>query len=280
LPAEELDAPSAAVGDTSLRIVASEPATAGMLRVDQLVAGLASSRLWLTDAYYAGTTSYVQALRAAAHDGIDVRLLVPNSTDLPLLQPLSRSGYRPLLEAGVRVFEWNGSMLHAKTAVADGSWARVGSTNLNIASWFGNCELDAVVEDVAFARQMEDLYLEDLGNATEIVLDLKRRMSRATARRRPAERGKGRGSASRAAAGAMRIGNTIGAAFTNRRVLEPIEARLTTFGGLLLCLLAVLFAVFPRALAYPLVALAVWGGVALLYRGYGLRRKRSAAKSA
>ena len=98
----------------------SEPSTAGMLRLDQLVAALARQRLWLTDAYYAGTSSYVQALRAAARDGVDVRLLVPGATDLPLLRPLTRSGYRPLLEAGVRVFEWNGTMLHAKTA--DGSF--------------------------------------------------------------------------------------------------------------------------------------------------------------
>jgi cardiolipin synthase A/B len=95
----------APAGSVSLRIVASEPATAGMLRLDQMVAALARSRLWLTDAYYAGTASYVQALRAAAQDGVDVRLLVPNATDIPLLRPLSRAGYRPLLEAGVRIFE-------------------------------------------------------------------------------------------------------------------------------------------------------------------------------
>ncbi|HJR08426.1 MAG TPA: phospholipase D-like domain-containing protein, partial [Pyrinomonadaceae bacterium] len=151
-------------GDVSLRVVASVPATASLLRVDQLVAALARERLWLTDAYYAGTTTYVQALRAAAKDGVDVRLLVPNGTDIPILRPLSRAGYRPLLEAGVRVFEWNGTMLHAKAAVADGRWARVGSTNLNIASWFGNCELDAVVEDAPFARLMEETYLHDLEN--------------------------------------------------------------------------------------------------------------------
>ena len=85
-------------GDVSLRVVASVPATAGMLRLDQLVAALARNRLWLTDAYYAGTTSYVQALRAAAKDGVDVRLLVPNATDIPILRPLSRAGYRPLLK--------------------------------------------------------------------------------------------------------------------------------------------------------------------------------------
>jgi cardiolipin synthase len=128
----------APAGATALRVVASLPATAGLFRLDQLVAALARKRLWLTDAYYAGTTAYVQALRAAAQDGVDVRLLVPNGTDIPLLRPLSRAGYPPLLAAGVRVFEWNGTMLHAKTAVADGHWARVGSTNLNLASWLGN----------------------------------------------------------------------------------------------------------------------------------------------
>src|SRR5690606_23750353 len=120
-------------------------------------------------AYYAGAAPYVQALRAAAKDGVDVRLLVPNATDIPLLQPLSRAGYRSLLQAGVRIFEWNGTMLHAKTAVADGRWSRVGSTNLNIASWLGNCELDAVFEDEGIAREMEEMYLDDLAHATEVV---------------------------------------------------------------------------------------------------------------
>jgi hypothetical protein len=103
----------------SVRVVATVPMTAGMIRVDELVAALARKKLWLTDAYYAGITSYVQALKAAAKDGVDIRLLVPGGSDIPILRPLSRAGYRPLLEAGARVFEWNGPMLHAKTAVAE-----------------------------------------------------------------------------------------------------------------------------------------------------------------
>jgi len=94
---------SAPAGEAPLRIVSTVPSTAGLLRVDLLVAALARERLWLTDAYYAGMTAYVQALRSAARDGVDVRLLVPNGTDIPLLRPLSRSGYRTLLEAGVLV---------------------------------------------------------------------------------------------------------------------------------------------------------------------------------
>src|SRR5262249_52390418 len=156
------------------------------------------------------------------------------------LRPLSRAGYRLLLESGVRVFEWNGSMLHAKTAVADGRWARVGSTNLNIASWFGNWEMDAVIEDEPFAAEMERMYLDDLQNATEIVLDEKRNIRAPGApRRRRGVRTRGGGSGSSAAAGAVRIGNAVGAAFTGRRVLGPVEARAAAVAGVLLCLAAV-----------------------------------------
>ena len=260
-------------GEVSLRIVASEPATAGMLRLDQLVAALAHSRLWLTDAYYAGTPSYVQALRAAARDGVDVRLLLPHSSDIPVLRPISRAGYRPLLEAGVRIFEWNGTMLHAKTAVADGHWARVGSTNLNVASWFGNRELDAVVEDDAFAQRMEEVYLEDLASATEVVLDRSRRVSAPAAPRQP--RSLAGGSASGAAAGAVRIGNAIGAVLADRRALGPAEARLAAITGALLLGFSVLFAAFPLALALPLIVLGAWGGLSLLYRAWELRFGRT-----
>ena len=137
---------------------------------------MARRTLWLTDAYYAGTTPYVQALRGRGGTAWTSGCSCPAHPTFRSLRPFSRAGYRPLLEAGVRVFEWNGSMLHAKTAVADGRWARVGSTNLNIASWIGNRELDVVVEDEPFAGQMEAMFLDDLGNATEIVLDARNRV--------------------------------------------------------------------------------------------------------
>ncbi len=163
-----------AAGDVALRVLPAVPNIAGLYRLDQLIAAMARQTLWLTDAYFDGVAPYVQAPRAAALDGVDVRLLVPGSSDLPLLSSLSRSGYRPLLEAGIRVFEWNGSMLHAKTAVADGRWARVGSTNLNLSSWMDYYELDVAVEDRRFARAMDEMYEEDLAHATEIVLDARR----------------------------------------------------------------------------------------------------------
>jgi cardiolipin synthase A/B len=275
LPDSELAHETVAAGETSVRVVATVPMTAGMSRIDELVAALARDKLWLTDAYYAGMTSYVESLKAAAKDGVDVRLLVPNGTDIALLRPLSRAGYRPLLESGVRIFEWNGAMLHAKTAVADGRWARVGSSNLNVSSWFGNCELDLIVEEQAFAHQMEQMYLDDLSNATEIILDRKDRVSvpGEPVHARPVM-SSGGGSAGRAVAGALRISNAVGAAFANRRVFEPVEARLLTAIGLLLLGAAILLVFLPAIFVYPGTVLLLWMAAALFYRALKLHRRR------
>ena len=261
-------------GEVPLSVVASAPNTAGLYRLDQVIATAARKTLWLSDAYFVGVSPYVQALRAAALDGVDVRLLVPGSSDIPVLARIGRAGYRPLLEAGVRIFEWNGRMMHAKTAVADCRWARVGSSNLNISSWLGNYELDVAVEHEPFARQMEEMYLHDLERATEIVLNPRNRVRPSAPvpfverRRIP----RGRGSASRAAASALRIGYTVGAALTNRRVLGPAEAGLMFKMGLVLVALAVMGIIWPEAVAVPVGVIAGWIGIALIVKARGLRR--------
>ncbi len=270
LPADELpdreSIPSA--GNVSLRVVSSTPSTGGLFRLDLQIAALARKSLWLTDAYYAGTTPYVQALRSAATDGVDIRLLVPGSTDIPIVRALSRAGYRPLLEAGVRVFEWNGSMVHAKTAVADGYWARVGSTNLNIASWIGNYELDVVIENEDFAGKMKEMYLADLENATEIVLRTGRLKKTLDSYREKSSHSRisRRGSVGRVGAGAIRIGNVVGAAITNHRVLGPAEQRIPFTGGVFLLVLAVLCVLIPRWVAFPMAIICAWFGIALLIK--------------
>ncbi len=263
-------------GDVLIRVVDTVPATAGMLRLDQLVASLARKRVWLTDAYYAGTATHVQSLVAAARAGVDVRLLVPNTSDIPILKPVSRSGYRTLLEAGVRVFEWNGTMLHAKTAVVDGRWARIGSSNLNLASWLTNCELDVAIENAGVAQEMEQLYLQDLDYATEVVLEGKRQRHPSPSQRpEPPSLGSKGGRSGPAAAGAIRVGRTLGAAIANRRVLAPAESRLMAGAGLLLLVLAALFAWWPRLLAYPLVFLLAWIALSLLYGAWKLHRDQA-----
>ncbi|HWQ32856.1 MAG TPA: phospholipase D-like domain-containing protein [Blastocatellia bacterium] len=276
LPEDELPVSDSIpqAGDVALRVVAGMPYTSGLYRLDQLIATIARDRLWLTDAYFVGTSTYVQSLRAAALDGVDVRLLVPRASDILLMRSLSRAGFRPLLEAGVRVFEWNGPMLHAKTALADGHWARVGSSNLNLASWLGNWELDVVVENSQFAREMEQMYLDDLSNATEIVLSARNRLRTIGQRRKSRRRRTGEGSASRAAAGAMRISRAVGAAITNQRVLGPAEARLMVTGSLLLLGLSLVAFLWPKVIALPVAVIGAWIAFTLLIRAWELHRKR------
>jgi len=260
-----------AAGNIDLRVVATVPNVAGLYRLDQLIAAMAKERLWLTDAYFVGIAPYVHALSAAARDGVDVRLLVPGTSDIPTVGSLSRSGYRPLLEAGVRVFEWNGSMLHAKTAVADGRWSRVGSSNLNIASWMGNCELDIAVEDGEFAQRMERQYESDLSNSTEIILSEHCRIRLQQPRHRKSF-GRQGGSSGRAAAGALRLANTMGAAITNRRVLGPAESVSLGGGGLVLAAIGTIAAIWPKFIAWPLAIFAFWFAAILLVR-YWLARQ-------
>jgi cardiolipin synthase len=262
---ERAGEPPAPAGDICVRVVAATPGTTGLFRLDQLVAALARRRLWLTDAYYAGMSTYVQALRAAAGDGVDVRLLVPGrGSDIRLVQAVSRAGYRALLDGGVRVFEWNGPMIHAKSAVADGRWARVGSTNLNVASWLGNRELDVVVEDEGFARAMEEQYERDLQGASEVVLNRRRRVRPVGAETPRTPRG--RGSAGRAAAGALRLGNAVGAALSPRKLHGHAERRVLIPLGAALFALAVVAMLAPRAVAWPLGVFALWFGASLLLR--------------
>jgi cardiolipin synthase len=271
-------APAAPDGNAIVRVIAGTPNAGGAYRTDLLVASVAHKRLWLTDAYFVATSAYTQALRAAARDGVDVRLLVPGASDIPALSPLSRAGYRPLLDAGVRVFEWNGTMLHAKTAVADGRWSRVGSTNLNLASWMANYELDVAIEDTAFAQAMEAQYERDLTGSTEVVLTRRNRVRRATPL--PGEPESGlharravSGSAGRAVAGAASVGSALGAALTNRRPLGPAEAGLLATMALATLGIAALAFFAPRVLAWPVAVLAAWLGTAWGVKSWQLWRQ-------
>jgi cardiolipin synthase len=265
-------------GSMRLNVIANEPNLAGTFRMDLVISAIAKRELWLTDAYFVATSPYVQALRAAARDGVDVRLLVPGASDIPALSPLSRAQYRPLLEAGVRVFEWAGTMMHAKTAVADRRWSRVGSTNLNLASWMSNYELDVAIEDGGFADKMATQYETDLEHTTEIVLTPRYRVRRATSPETGHDNGHARrapsGSAGRAAAGAVSVGSALGAALTDRRILGPAEAGLLFLMAGVACVIGIVGALAPRFLAWPLAVIALWSGLAWFAKGISLRRGR------
>ena len=172
LPPDEVPDPGqiAPRGPVSVRVVEGEPGRSRIYRLSQFVAVGVERRLWITDPYFVLPPAMTEALASAARDGVDVRVLVPAYNNWPIVGGMSRAGYRPLLDAGVRLFEWEGPMIHAKTAVADGFWARVGSSNLNLASLLGNWELDVAVTDLSFAAEMEALFLRDVESSVEVTL--------------------------------------------------------------------------------------------------------------
>jgi cardiolipin synthase len=247
-----------------VRVVQSVPGKAHIYRLDQLLSVAARETMWITDAYFVGVPSYMQSLKDASEDGVDVRILVPQSTDLGLIRDTTRSTYRPLLEAGIRVFEWNGPMMHAKTAVFDGKFSRVGSTNLNVASWFGNYEMDIFVEDEDFGRQMQEMFLRDMEGSTEIVLTETYKRPKRKKRRR--FRSKGSGSINRTTAGALNAATSIGSALTKKTVLGPAEARILVIAGSIMLALAVLLIMFPRGASIPFVVLLLMLAIPTLFR--------------
>ncbi len=128
----------------------------------------ASTRIWMTHAYFIPDDDFVDALVAAARRGVDVRLLVPRTSNHVVADWLSRGYYGELLAAGVRIFRYGGAMVHAKTATIDGRWSTVGTANIDRLSMTGNYEVNVEFIDAGLAAEMERIYRSDLTNAEEL----------------------------------------------------------------------------------------------------------------
>ena len=142
------------------------------------IAGAARRRLWITNAYFAPGHAAVRILADAVRRGVDVRLLLPGRTDVPLVRHAGHGYFASLLRRGIRIFEYGAAVLHAKSLVADGYVGVVGSTNLDFRSFLFNAECNLVVFDAAFAGDLERLFEEDLAQSTEIALPAWRRRPR------------------------------------------------------------------------------------------------------
>ena len=153
---------------TLVGIIEGEP---GRLRVGRslhLQALAARRSIWIASAYFVPSFAEVEALTGAARDGVDVRLLVPSKYDHPWIHRLTRRFYNRLLRNGVRVWEWSGEMMHAKTTVIDGRWTRVGSTDFNPLSVAINYELDAMIDDATVGAEAERMFERDLAMSREV----------------------------------------------------------------------------------------------------------------
>lgn len=129
-------------------------------------------RLWITTPYFVPDRGTIENIEARARAGVDVRLLVPNElTDARPIRWAAHGFYAELLEAGVRIWEYQPTMLHSKAIVIDGAWSIVGSANLDIRSKELNQENLLGILDHGFAREIERAFCADLEQSKEILLD-------------------------------------------------------------------------------------------------------------
>ncbi len=127
------------------------------------------TRIWITNAYFVPDNVLLTHLRDAANTGVDVRILLPKTSDVWMMTWASATFYQNLLNAGVRIFEYLPSFLHAKTLIAD-DWVLVGSSNLNHRSLLHDLEVDINITTPDAKKQVEHQFLEDLKNSKEITL--------------------------------------------------------------------------------------------------------------
>jgi cardiolipin synthase A/B len=256
VPLDQVAGAVAAAGQAEVRVISGEPGRERAYRVIELLAVGSVERLWITDAYLVAPPRLFQALRDSARDGVDVRLLVPGSSDVPLIRNLSRIGYRDLIRSGVRIYEWDGPMLHAKTIMCDHRWVRIGSSNLNPSSLLGNYELDVLIEDPALAQAMEDQFRLDVARSREVAsrpMRGPRRISQALpvalTHQHPEAPAEYRRSRREARQRAVLMARAV-ASHARRSVFLPISGIFVALGLLLVAL--------PRISAYVLAAMCAW----------------------
>ena len=158
-------------GKEMVRAIASTPSEKGLNSTYvALISAIESSEVevLITMAYFVPHPELLEALQSAARRGVAVKMILPSRTDNAVVYHAGRSYYGDLLEAGVKIFERKSRVLHSKTAMVDGVWSTVGSTNLDWRSLVYNDELNAVIVGPEFARQMGAIFARDLANSEEI----------------------------------------------------------------------------------------------------------------
>lgn len=160
-----------AQGKQIVRVIGSIPEQFSLIYVDLISAVVNSeTNVYITDAYFAPDRQMRRALENAARRGVDVRLLLPSQSDEPFILSAQRSQYHGLLRAGVKIYEWSGQMLHAKTATIDGVWSTVGTPNLDWWSIARDNEVNAIILGHNFGEEMDLMFKNDLEDSEQIEL--------------------------------------------------------------------------------------------------------------
>ena len=171
LPARDYFPALAPAGTKIVRVLRSQPGSnLEIFKAYFLAIQGAKTSIHITSAYFVPDVQIMKALLDAARRGVDVKVILPSVSDSMLMVHAAHSFYDQMLKAGVRIYELKTSVLHAKTAVIDGSWSTVGSTNLDMRSFLHNKEVNVVVMGDDFGREMESAFLEDQQGSSEITL--------------------------------------------------------------------------------------------------------------
>jgi cardiolipin synthase len=129
----------------------------------------ATKSIYINNAYFVPDPDTLRALEGAVRRGVDVRVVVPGEyTDVPIVRQASRLQYELLLRRGIRIFEYQPTMMHSKTMVVDGIWSTVGSSNFDDRSFRLNDEVNVNIYDEGIAAQMEEMFFEDVARSIEI----------------------------------------------------------------------------------------------------------------
>lgn len=167
-----LESPANRPWDSPIRVTRNVPSVRVYpIRYSYLEAiDRASDHIWLTHAYLIPDDDLTLALLEAADRGVDVRVIVPAESNHIVADWLSRGFYRLLLSRGIRLFLYQGAMVHAKTATVDGIWSTIGTANLDRLSLLGNYEINVDITDAGVAAEMEAIFAMDAGNCLELTL--------------------------------------------------------------------------------------------------------------
>jgi cardiolipin synthase len=158
-------------GKASVIVVGDRPKTQRVAALYLWLAENARETIEISDAYFLAPPRVTRALMDAARRGVRVRLLLPGRNNHPIAGLAARRMYTELLESGAEIFEWNGVMLHAKTAVVDGAISMVGSSNLDPLSLRRNYELNVLIADAKVGADMRALFATDILHANNVLLE-------------------------------------------------------------------------------------------------------------
>jgi cardiolipin synthase A/B len=127
------------------------------------------SRIWITNAYFVPDIAFLRHLKKAARSGVDIRILLPGTSDVFFMPWAAATFYQSLLNSGVRIFEYRKNVLHAKVMILD-DWVTVGSSNLDYRSFFHNLEVEAVLSLLSSKNAIQEQFLNDLNDSQEVFL--------------------------------------------------------------------------------------------------------------